>query len=89
MIPVELHKESLSMRQSKREQRRQLMKDIIAEHELSRADIADLCHVSIDTVNAWLKPETSKSSNPTPQWAIELIGYKLNDRSITRGRDCE
>jgi transposase len=67
-----------------REQRRELFLNMLAEAQLTRADAAEMLHVSIDTVNAWLKPETSKSSNPAPLWAIELLGYKLNDKKVKR-----
>lgn len=59
-----------------REQRREQFLGILTENELTRAQTATLLHVSVDTVNAWLKPESSKSSNPVPMWAIELLGYK-------------
>lgn len=45
---------------------------------------ADLLHVSIHTVRAWLKPESSKSSNEIPLMAIELLAYKLADKSVMR-----
>lgn len=48
----------------------------MVKHDLSRDHVADLLHVSRHTVDAWLKPETSKSSNPAPLWAIELLIYK-------------
>jgi transposase len=60
-----------------REQRRERFLELLGEGELTRQAGADLLHVSIDTVNAWLKPETSKSSNPVPMWAIELLEFKL------------
>lgn len=60
-----------------REQRRQELLDVLDKNGLTRQDLADMLHISIDTVNAWLKPETSKSSNPVPLWALELVGYKL------------
>jgi DNA-binding XRE family transcriptional regulator len=63
-----------------REQRRELFLGMLAENELTRADAAELLHVSVHTMNAWLKPEASKSSNPVPLWAIELLGFKMKDR---------
>ena len=63
-----------------REQRREHLIGIMQYRELSRADVAEMLHVSTDTVVAWLKPETSKSSNPTPQWALELLDYKIGDK---------
>lgn len=60
-----------------REQRREQFLALLTTYELTRAGAADLLHVSGDTVNAWLKPETSKSSNPVPLWAIELLEFKM------------
>jgi DNA-binding transcriptional regulator YiaG len=60
-----------------REQRREQFLGMLAEAELTRAAAAELLHVSVDTVNAWLKPESSKSSNPVPLWAIELLEFKM------------
>lgn len=60
-----------------REQRREQFLGMLSERELTRAAAAELLHVSVDTVNAWLKPESSKSSNPVPLWAIELLGFKV------------
>jgi hypothetical protein len=67
-----------------REQRRVELIELMAKHELERQHISMLLHVSPDTVAAWLKPETSKSSNPVPQWALELLGYKLTVPKATR-----
>lgn len=55
---------------------RDLLREIMDANGLSRQDVADRLHQSIHTINAWLKPSTSKSSSPTPQWAIELLTYK-------------
>ena len=63
-----------------REQRREQFLAVLTDNGLTRAKAAELLHVSVDTVNAWLKPETSKSSNPVPHWARELLEYKLNDQ---------
>lgn len=52
------------------------LKSIIKEAGLTRLQAAGLLHVSIETLHAWLKPPTSKSSNPCPLWAVELLGFK-------------
>jgi DNA-directed RNA polymerase specialized sigma24 family protein len=72
------------MAKTRREQRREQFLAMLNEHELKPAEVADLLHVSIDAVKAWMKPETSKSSNPVPPWATELLGYKLNDKKVKR-----
>ena len=69
---------------TKRERRRRAFLAQITEGGRSRAEgvawAAELLDVSTWAVEAWLKPETSKSSNPVPPWAIELLKYKLADR---------
>ncbi len=67
-----------------REQRRRQLQAMLAENGLTRQQAADLLHSSIDRIDSWLKPETSKSSNPVPLWAIELLGYKLKDEAVVR-----
>ena len=45
---------------------------------LSRADTAAMLHVKTDTVNKWLKPQTTQTvGNPCPRWAVELLAYKI------------
>lgn len=70
-----------------REQRREQFLAILTTNELSRAIAAGMLHVSIDTVNAWLKPESSKSSNPVPLWAIELLQFKIDALKQTKKVD--
>ncbi len=48
------------------------------QESLSYADVSRLCRVSIHTIKAWLKPETSKSSNKPPDMAVELLYLKLS-----------
>lgn len=62
---------------TEREQNRKRLQDIMLEHDLSKEEIADMLHISVSAVVAWLKPETSKSSNPVPMWALELLAFKL------------
>ncbi|MER9652476.1 helix-turn-helix transcriptional regulator [Mesorhizobium sp. M0152] len=56
------------------------LKELIARAGITRQETADALRVSISTVNAWLKPATSKSANPTPMWAVELFRYKFKGR---------
>lgn len=44
--------------------------------DLTTPRIARLLHVSVHTVRAWMKPETSRSASPCPAWAPELLAYK-------------
>ncbi|UFW91038.1 hypothetical protein BjapCC829_21865 [Bradyrhizobium barranii] len=73
-----------------REKRRRQFRAMIEERGLTREHIAGLLHVSLDTLKAWLKPETAASSNPVPEWAIELLGFKApmpGDRPFDPARD--
>lgn len=60
-----------------REQRREQFLGMLERYQLTRADAAELLHSSESAVDAWCKPETSKSSNPVPMWAIELLEFKM------------
>lgn len=52
------------------------LRDAIRQAGITRAEAADATRVSLHTLNAWLKPSTSKSANPAPLWAVELICLK-------------
>lgn len=67
------------MPKSEREQHRERLLEIMEDNDLTKADVAELLHVSTDTVNSWCKPETTKSSNPVPLWALELLTYKMEE----------
>jgi hypothetical protein len=71
------------MTKSIREQRRLMLHRMIQERDLTREEAAGLLHVSFDAMKSWLKPETSASSNPVPEWAIELLELKM---PITDGK---
>lgn len=43
---------------------------------ITRSQAAALLHISPHTVDAWLKPESTKSANPAPFWAVELLALK-------------
>ena len=62
---------------TKREKNRRAFAGMIKERGLTQAATAELLHCSIDTIKAWLKPETSKSSLPVPLWAPELMAFKI------------
>lgn len=50
--------------------------EIMRRHGTSRAEAAAMLHVSPHTIDAWLKPSTSRSANPVPMWAVELLAFK-------------
>lgn len=56
--------------------RKALLRRLMEEARLTRARTAEVLHVSVDTVHSWLKPPSSRSSNPVPLWAIELLALK-------------
>jgi hypothetical protein len=39
--------------------------------------IAEMLHIRPYTVEAWLKPETTKSSLPAPKWAMDQLALKI------------
>jgi transcriptional regulator with XRE-family HTH domain len=45
-------------------------------HRLTYEAVSQLLHVSKHTVAAWLKPTTTKSHNPAPMMAAELLELK-------------
>lgn len=55
---------------------RDQLKAMMKRYRLNRQQVADLLHVHPTTVDAWLKPATSKSSSPVPVWRLELLQYK-------------
>jgi hypothetical protein len=67
-----------------REQRREDFIWLLKRYELTRNAAAELLHVTPSAVDAWCKPETSKSSNPTPMWAIDLLTFKVNAKRRTK-----
>lgn len=67
-----------------REQRREDFLALLERYKLTRADVAELLYVTPSAVEAWCKPETSRSSNPVPRWAIDLLGYRVKDREKKR-----
>jgi hypothetical protein len=67
-----------------REDRREQLLALIAGAEITRDQAADLLYQSIHSINAWLKPATSKSSNPVPMWALELLALKTDQKLSAR-----
>lgn len=55
----------------------ELIRQVATEAGLSRARLAELCRVSPHTVDAWLKPTTSRSHCRPPDMAVELLYLKL------------
>lgn len=78
------------MTERSRERRRLEFLETITELGGTRvagiAMAADLLHTTTSAIDAWLKPETSKSANELPLWAEELLAYKLRDRRISKRR---
>lgn len=54
---------------------------LMREHGIKRAQAAELLHVSVHTITAWLSPSTARKASDYPQWAYELLTYKLNERA--------
>lgn len=57
---------------------RDRLREIIAKHELTRQTIADMvAGGSLDTVNAWLKPDDNRGHRNMPNEKLELLELKL------------
>ena len=54
------------------------LREAIRQAGLTRAEAAEAVRVSVHTLEAWLKPMTSRSANPAPLWAVELICLKYS-----------
>jgi len=55
------------------------LKQLMTDHSLTEAMVADALHVSPSTIQSWLKPDTSKSARNVPAMAIELLEIKLGN----------
>ena len=53
---------------------REKLRDLLAQHGLTCRKAANLLGKHPDTVRKW-----SAGMEPTPDWAIELLGYKATD----------
>lgn len=56
------------------------LKELISLAGVSRPEAAEALRISLDTLNSWLKPDTSRSARPTPMWAVDLFRYKFAGR---------
>lgn len=52
---------------------REALHKAIARAQITRERAAEILGVSQHTIDSWLKPETSKSHNRCPHWAVELL----------------
>jgi hypothetical protein len=52
---------------------------LMDEHNLTRQDIALICHVSEWTVQSWLADPAWKNARGCPAGYIDLIEYKMRD----------
>lgn len=59
-------------------QAQQRLRELMLLHQLTRAQLAERTGYSVDAVNAWLKPITSKSHRDIPPRALRLIESELS-----------
>lgn len=59
---------------------RELLIELITEHDLDRREVADMVKVKRDTVDHWLLPNESANHEQVPDMAIELLVLKLKLR---------
>jgi hypothetical protein len=76
-----------AMKDEARERHRQEFLRLLEHFDLSHQEVAEMLDVSLDTVKCWLKPQTSKNSNPVPTWAPKLLCYMLVDDENEEGEN--
>ena len=54
---------------------------LMKKHELSYRQIADMLHVSLATVTNWMRPDDNAAKRNMPLGYVELLEYKLGERS--------
>lgn len=54
------------------------LRSLMKEVRISRQEVAELLHVSTNTVNAWAAAEDTSLHRPMPLMAWELLLLKLN-----------
>lgn len=74
MNPVSDRKDNQELKVPDAETLRDLMKDV----KITRQEVAELLHVSTNTVNAWVAVEDTSLHRPMPLMAWELLLLKLN-----------
>ena len=63
---------------------RELLIELIAKHNLTRQDVAELVKAKRDTIDRWLLPHESNHHLDVPDMAIELIAMKLHFGELPR-----
>jgi hypothetical protein len=58
------------------------LRKLIRERKLKRARVAELCDVSIHTVNAWLMPRHAHAWRNMPDSKLRLLRLELLSPSI-------
>lgn len=64
---------------------RETLITLMLEHRLERHELAELVHVDRETVDRWLLSTESSRHLEVPDMAVELLGYKLRERSPPDG----
>lgn len=57
------------------------LRQLIVQHKLTRARVAQLCDASIHTVNAWLLPPSNVAHRNMPAAKLRLLQLELNGRA--------
>lgn len=58
------------------------LKLIMKQNPLTRKDIAEMLHVNIATVHAWLSPPTNKKHRTFSIRNLNLLKYILKDKKV-------
>lgn len=57
-------------------EKRSRLRALAAEFDLTYARIADLCRVSLWTVEAWMRPPGTAAAREIPDGSLELLALK-------------
>lgn len=69
------------MRSPTRPDGAQRFRAMMRDAGLSYEEAAELCCVSLHTIKSWLKPASTMSHNRCPEWAVELLRLKIDERA--------
>jgi hypothetical protein len=54
------------------------LRQLIRDHQLTRARTAELCDASIHSVHSWLLPPSNKAHRNMPNTKLRLLRLELN-----------
>lgn len=55
--------------------------ELCREKNLSAADLAEVCKVSLATARSWIRPVGTKAWRKAPEMAVELLSVKTGKKA--------